>query len=194
MRLPEDRLGLTPVEELFRYDIFGLPPRLEQWQRDPASYELTLGGRVTTEKTYTLEALRGRFTALEREAILQCMTNVHWGRVLLKGPRLADVLADARPGADALKLALRGAEEYTTDLIVAEVLERPEDFLLVYEMNGAALAPEHGFPLRLAATGKYAYKWCKWLTRIEVLNHDFKGHYEGKRGWSDAAVRGRPVC
>ncbi len=60
-------------------------------------------------------------------------------------------------------------------------------------MNGAPLAPEHGFPVRAVADGKYAYKWCKWLTSIEAVAHDIKGHYEGVRGWSDAATRGVPV-
>ena len=55
------------------------------------------------------------------------------------------------------------------------------------------VTPHHGFPIRLAADGEYGYKWCKWLTEIEVVDHDFKGHYEGKRVWSDAATRGQPM-
>ncbi len=60
-------------------------------------------------------------------------------------------------------------------------------------MNGEALTPEHGFPLRSVAKGKYGFKWCKWLVSLEVRDHDYKGHYEGNRAWSDQAVRGRPV-
>ena len=55
------------------------------------------------------------------------------------------------------------------------------------------VASEHGFPIRLTADGKYGYKWCKWLSQIEVVDHDYKGHYEGKRRWSDEATRGTKV-
>ena len=39
--------------------------------------------------------------------------------------------------------------------------------LLVYEMNGAPLKPEHGAPLRLATTTKYGIKQLKRIGRIE---------------------------
>jgi DMSO/TMAO reductase YedYZ molybdopterin-dependent catalytic subunit len=103
------------------------------------------------------------------------------------------VLEKAGMGAGAAKIAVRGGEGYETDLFIDEVRRRPEKFILAYEMNGKPLAAEHGFPLRVVADGKYAYKWCKWLTSLELVSYDFKGHYEGKRRWSDAATRGRPV-
>ena len=80
-----------------------------------------------------------------------------------------------------------------TDLWLDEVRQQPDAFLLAYAMNGEPLTPEHGYPVRLTADGKYGYKWCKWLTEIELVDHDVKGHYEGNRGWSDAATRGQPV-
>ena len=42
--------------------------------------------------------------------------------------------------------------------------------LLVYEMNGAPLLPEHGAPLRLATTTKYGIKQLKRIGRIEFTN------------------------
>jgi DMSO/TMAO reductase YedYZ molybdopterin-dependent catalytic subunit len=39
--------------------------------------------------------------------------------------------------------------------------------LLVYEMNGAPLRPEHGAPLRLASPTKYGIKQIKRIGRIE---------------------------
>jgi DMSO/TMAO reductase YedYZ molybdopterin-dependent catalytic subunit len=60
-------------------------------------------------------------------------------------------------------------------------------------MNDAPLPLDHGFPVRLASDGKYGYKWPKWLVRVEAVDHDFKGHYEGKRRWSDKGTRGEPV-
>jgi DMSO/TMAO reductase YedYZ molybdopterin-dependent catalytic subunit len=194
MSSPEDVPGITPTEKLFRYDIFGLPGDLGRWMGNPTTYTLQIRGCVVSQKTYTLEQVRGRFEPVEVEEVLQCMTRVHWGRVLLRGARLADLLSDAGVASRAVKATLRGAEGYATDLLVEEILEHPQEFLVVYEMNGCVLTPEHGFPLRVAALGKYAYKWCKWLVEIGIVDYDFKGHYEGKRGWSDSAVRGKPVC
>jgi DMSO/TMAO reductase YedYZ molybdopterin-dependent catalytic subunit len=98
-----------------------------------------------------------------------------------------------KPKLAALKIGLFGGEGFTTDLFVEEVKAEPDRFILAYEMNGQPLTADHGYPLRVVAEGKYAYKWCKWLTTIELTDRDFKGHYEGKRGWSDRATRGLPV-
>ena len=37
------------------------------------------------------------------------------------------------------------------------------------------------------------HKWLKWVTAIDLVAEDYKGHYEGKRGWSDGAIRGQSV-
>lgn len=183
----------TPVAGLFVYHIFGLPRELSAWERDPAGYALEVTGLVGRPARLTLEGLRSGFPPVVMETVLQCMTNVHWGRVEVRGPRLLDVLEAAGLRPEAGKIGLRGAEGFTTDLSVADIRREPDRFLLAYEMNGAPLAPEHGFPVRIVADGRYAYKWCKWLTSIEAVDFDIKGHYEGVRGWSDAATRGVPV-
>lgn len=193
MSLPEDVPGITAIEHLFRYDIFGLPAELGQWSRDASLFRLKVDGCVERENTFSIAELRSDFEPVEVESVLQCMTRVHWGRVLLRGARLREVLHTCGIRPQARKIAFRGAEGFSTDLFLREVVEEPERFLLVYEMNGEPLTGEHGFPLRIAAIGKYAYKWCKWLVRISLLDYDFKGHYEGKRGWSDAAARGTRV-
>ena len=127
------------------------------------------------------------------DMILQCMTNVHWGRIHVTGARLLNVLEHAGIAQGAWKVGLRGAEGFTTDLRIDEIQEQPDAFLLAYAMNDEPLTPDHGFPLRIAAEGKYGDKWCKWLTEIELVDQDVKGHYEGNRGWSDKATRGEPV-
>jgi DMSO/TMAO reductase YedYZ molybdopterin-dependent catalytic subunit len=42
------------------------------------------------------------------------------------------------------------------------------DVLLAYEMNGAQLPPDHGFPVRLVVPGWVGIASIKWLGRIEV--------------------------
>ena len=48
-------------------------------------------------------------------------------------------------------------------------LERmPSDVLIAYELNGAPLPAEHGFPARLVVPGFYGTNSVKWLTRMTV--------------------------
>jgi DMSO/TMAO reductase YedYZ molybdopterin-dependent catalytic subunit len=48
--------------------------------------------------------------------------------------------------------------------------------LLAYEMNGAPLLPQHGFPLRLVMPGWYGMTNVKWLARITVLEEPYDGY------------------
>jgi DMSO/TMAO reductase YedYZ molybdopterin-dependent catalytic subunit len=52
------------------------------------------------------------------------------------------------------------------------------DVLLAYKMNGKALPPEHGFPLRAIVPGWYAMASIKWLQRIIVTDRPFTGYYQ----------------
>ncbi len=192
-RLPETTEGITPVEDLFVYHIFGEPPGLQKWQARPDSFRFELRGLVDAPQSFSAWDIRERFEPVSAIVILQCMTRVHWGRVKVKGARLLDVINSASPKTGAIKAAIFGGEGFMTDLFLEEIRNEPGRFLLAYEMNAEPLTGDHGFPLRVVAEGKYAYKWCKWLTAIEIVDYDFKGHYEGKRRWSDMATRGEPV-
>jgi DMSO/TMAO reductase YedYZ molybdopterin-dependent catalytic subunit len=68
----------------------------------------------------------------------------------------------------------RGVEQdYQRSLTIADCLR--EDVLLAYEMNGAPLPPQHGFPLRLLVPGWYGMAHVKWLTGISVVAEPFDG-------------------
>ena len=57
-----------------------------------------------------------------------------------------------------------------------------EDIILAYEKDGERLSEK----TRLVVPGKWGYKWISQLTRIELVNYDFKGFWES-RGYSDEA-------
>ena len=193
MSLPEDTPGITPVSELFAYHIFGTPRDLPRWQEDDSVYSLAITGLVEKPISLSVRQIRDEFESVSADMVLQCMTNVHWGRIRITGARLLDVLRQAGLSDAAWKVAVRGADGFDTALKIEDIRERPEAFLLAYEMNGEPLTGDHGFPIRVTADGKYGFKWCKWLTEVEAVDTDYKGHYEGKRRWSDAATRGQPV-
>ena len=184
---------LTPVDQLFVYHIFGTPEDARRWVGEPDSYRLSVTGLVNTQSELSLATLREQFEPVTIPLVLQCMTNVHWGRVEFTGARLRDVLAAARPRPEARKAAFFSADGYTTDLTLQRIGHTDEPVLLAYAMNGEPIPLDHGYPIRVASPGKYGYKWPKWLTKLEIVDRDFRGHYEGRRGWSDDAERGQPV-
>jgi DMSO/TMAO reductase YedYZ molybdopterin-dependent catalytic subunit len=76
-------------------------------------------------------------------------------------------------GAGALDLTI--TEQFARSMSVEDALN-PEN-LLCYDMNGAPLPTEHGFPLRLIAPGWYGVANVKWLTRIEVVDQRYAGRF-----------------
>ena len=193
MEMPEESGSITPIPELFTYHIFGEPRELDDWLRDPDSYSFAISGLVERPQKLTLAQIRGDFEEVSADMVLQCTTNVHWGRVRFTGPRLLDVLEAAGPTTEATKLAIYGADGFDTDLGLEEIRREPDAFLIAHRMNDEPITDDHGFPVRLTARGRYGYKWCKWLSEIEAVDHDYKGHYEGRRGWSDAGIRGESI-
>jgi hypothetical protein len=49
--------------------------------------------------------------------------------------------------------------------------------LLAYEMNGEALTPKHGFPLRAVAPGWAGNSWLKWVKNVRVLSDPANGFW-----------------
>ena len=107
MALPEQDDRITPVEELFTYHIFGVPDQVRQYEEDASSYELAIGGLVGQELHLSLEDLRAGFPQVSGVMILQCMTDVHWGRLRFTGARLLDVLERAALAAMPTRLPCR---------------------------------------------------------------------------------------
>jgi DMSO/TMAO reductase YedYZ molybdopterin-dependent catalytic subunit len=101
-------------------------------------------------------------------------------------------------GAGALDLTI--TEQFARSMSVEDALS--PDNLLCYEMNGAPLPREHGFPLRLIAPGWYGVANVKWLTRIEVVDQRYAGRFmardyvtireetrDGRAVWTFSTVR-----
>lgn len=59
----------------------------------------------------------------------------------------------------------------------AMVEEGPGAPLLTYTMNGAALTPDHGYPLRMVVPGYIGARSVKWLGRIVVSDRPSPNHY-----------------
>jgi DMSO/TMAO reductase YedYZ molybdopterin-dependent catalytic subunit len=93
-----------------------------------------------------------------------------------RGVPLSEVLERAGIGRSAVDVLPEGLDANVVSggvdlgkvrrpLPVAKALD---DVLLAYEMNGAELPPDHGFPVRLVVPGWVGIASIKWLGRLEV--------------------------
>ena len=80
---------------------------------------------------------------------------------------------------------------YVKDLPISRV---EQDVLIAYELNGAPLAPENGFPARLVVPGFYGTNSVKWLTRVTVADARAPGPFTA-RWYNDPELdeRGKPT-
>jgi DMSO/TMAO reductase YedYZ molybdopterin-dependent catalytic subunit len=187
LRYPITPTGLHYL--LIHYDI---PPV------DAESWALQVRGRVRSPLTLSLADVRRR-TAHEVTVTMECAGN---GRALLsphivsqpwlleavgtatwRGVPLRHVLEEAELLGDAGEVVFTGLDRgiekgveqnYQRALPLAEALA--DEVLLAYEMNGASLLPQHGFPLRLVVPGWYGMTSVKWLASIEVVSEPFSGY------------------
>ncbi len=211
MPLEALRWGITPVGLhylLIHYDV----PLV-----DPTGFRLEVGGAVERPLSLSLDDLRAR-AAEERVVTFECAGN---GRALLeprpisqpwlieaigtarwRGVPLAALLEEAGPSQDAVDVVFAGLDRgvegeveqrYERSLPVSEAVEA--DCLVAYEMNGAPLPPQHGFPVRLVVPGWYGMTNVKWLTEIRVLEEPFTGYQvaSGYRIRQTEEEEGRPV-
>ena len=173
-------------------------------QVDADTWRLDVDGRVGTQLSLDLDALRG-LPAHEVVATMECAGN---GRAHLeprpvsqpwlleavgtgrwRGVALRDLIEQAQvePAATdvlftGLDRGIEGGEEqlFQRSLSLADASE--PDVLLAYELNGVPLPPQHGFPLRLLVPGWYGMTNVKWLTRITLVDEPFTG-YQQARGY-----------
>jgi DMSO/TMAO reductase YedYZ molybdopterin-dependent catalytic subunit len=189
LRYPVTPVGLHYL--LIHYDIPAI---------DPSAWRLRVDGRVERPLELSFAELRA-MPATTRVATMECAGN---GRALLDprpasqpwlveavgtgewtGVALDHVLAAAGLDGDAVEVLFTGADRgveggieqaYQRSLPVE--VATSADVLLAYELNGAALPPQHGFPLRVVVPGWYGMTNVKWLTTITAVGEPFAGYQQ----------------
>ena len=136
---------------------------------------------LTYDQLTALPASEGYYT-------LMCISNEIggelWGNAYWRGVKLKYLLEQAGVHTDALKAVFSAADDYKDSVKLDRALH--PDALLAWEMNGAPLKKEHGFPARLLIPGIYGMKNVKWLNGINIVANDFHGFWQNQ-GWDDAA-------
>ena len=134
-------------------------------------------------------------SSVRRPITLECAGNASGGSgvssAVWSGLVLGELLKQAGLQAAATTVVFHGADSGEsgedvppgTHFARAIPVEKAMDpsTLLVYEMNGAPLPAEHGFPLRALVGGWYGMDSVKWLTRLEVLQEPFAGYFQRER-------------
>lgn len=89
-----------------------------------------------------------------------------------RGARLSDILDRAGVTPDAVDVMPEGLDpEVNEDGRVRRPIpieKALDDVLVVYEMNGEPLPPDHGYPARVLVPGWIGIANIKWVGRIEV--------------------------
>ena len=152
-------------------------------QVDIATYRLAVTGLVDDEAEYTYSEVASGFASFEKVVTLDCVEG--WSAtVLWRGVLVRDILEASGVADDARSVIFSAADGYTTSFPVSYFYDR--DILMAYEMNGIPLLPERGFPFTLVAEDKWGYKWCKWITGIELSADPDPGGYWEDRGYSNS--------
>lgn len=191
---------ITPLDRFFvRCHTYTPTVKLSDWS-------LQIDGKVDHPQTLTMADLKA-LPRVELVGVLECAGNgrgfyephvagTQWafgsvGNGRWAGVRLRDVLQKAGIQSSATQILLDGADtplgkmpKFQRTITSAKALH--PDTLLAYEMNGQDLPVEHGFPLRVIASGWAGDSWVKWLRHIEVLDHEFDGF------WMKSAYRHPP--
>ncbi|MFD7842218.1 sulfite oxidase [Nocardia sp. NPDC059764] len=184
-----------------------------------APWQLKIGGRVRRRLRLDVPTLRA-FAQVTTRVTLECAGN---GRALLSprpvsqpwlveavgtadwtGVPLKLLLAEAGVESDAVDVVFTGADhgvergveqDYQRALPVDVAMGCESEVLVAYEMNGAPLPPQHGYPIRLIVPGWYGMAHVKWLREITVIDQRFTGFQQAVnyRMRQDSGEAGEPV-
>ena len=150
---------------------------------DPNTHRLVIHGLVKQPLEFTMEDLH-RYPSVSRFYFLECSGNglTDWLKpasttvqqthgllsgALWTGVPFSTLLDEAGVDPKGKWVALEGADAaaHTRSVPIEKLLD---DALVVYAMNGEALRPENGYPIRALLPGWEGNISVKWLRRAKV--------------------------
>uniref|UniRef100_Q07M25 Sulfur dehydrogenase subunit SoxC n=1 Tax=Rhodopseudomonas palustris (strain BisA53) TaxID=316055 RepID=Q07M25_RHOP5 len=206
---PESSVNFTPLHELDGI----ITPSGVCFERhhggiaelNPADHRLMIHGLVDKPLVFTMEDIK-RMPRVNRVYFLECAANsgMEWRgaqlngcqfthgmihNVMYTGVPLKVLLDEAglKPMAKWLMLEGADAAGMNRSLPVHKALD---DVLIAFAMNGEALRPEQGYPLRAVIPGWEGNLWVKWLRRIEAGDQPWQAREETSK-YTDLMADGR---
>jgi sulfane dehydrogenase subunit SoxC len=173
---------------------------------DPAQHRLMINGLVDKPLVFTVADLKRFPGRVNRVYFLECAANggMEWRgaqlngcqfthgmvhNVMYTGIPLKAVLDEAGLKTNGKWLLAEGADAsaMTRSIPIEKILK---DCILAWGMNGEALRPEQGYPLRLVVPGWEGNMWIKWLRRLEIGDQPWH-HREETSKYTDLLADGR---
>ncbi|WP_340119515.1 sulfite dehydrogenase [Pelagibius sp. 7325] len=171
----------------------------------PADHRLMIEGLVDKPLIFTMEDIK-RFPRENRVYFLECAANsgMEWRGAQLNGCQfthgmvhcvvytgvpLRTLLEEAGVKSNSKWLLAEGADAsaMTRSIPMEKALD---DCMVAFKMNGEALRPEQGYPLRLVVPGWEGNMWVKWLRRLEVGDEPWH-HREETSKYTDLLANGK---
>ena len=171
--------------ETRRFPVVGERTPSQELAASPDRWTLAVRGEV--EKPFDLDL--ASFLALPQKPVrfdIHCVTS--WTRfdTEFTGLPLRDILdgADLTPSARFVSFTAYSDRDHHTSLPLGVALESS---WLVHQVDGRALEPGHGGPVRVVTPGRYFYKSIKWIKRIDLLAEDRPGWWEENSSYHNNA-------
>ncbi len=172
---------------------------------NPASHRLMINGLVDKPLVFTMEDIK-RMPRVNRIYFLECAANsgMEWRGAQLNGCQFTHGMihnvmytgvplkvlleqAGLKPNAKWLMLEGADAAGMNRSLPIEKALN---DVMIAFAMNGEALRPEQGYPLRAVIPGWEGNLWVKWLRRIEAGDQPWQTREETSK-YTDLLADGR---
>ena len=173
---------------------------------DPAKHRLMINGLVDKPLVFTMDDLKRFPGRVNKLFFLECAANggMEWRGAQLNGCQfthgmvhnvwytgvpLKTLLDEAGVKTNGKWVMPEGADAsaMTRSIPIEKAMK---DCLVVWAMNGEALRPEQGYPLRIVVPGWEGNMWVKWLRRIEVGDQPWH-HREETSKYTDLLADGR---
>ena len=173
--------NLFPVGGWRIYTISGSMPIF-----DEKSWQLEITGLVDKPRTLTYTELRA-LPQVHEVRDFHCVTGWTVHNARWRGVRLSHLLDLVQPQPTATAVRFTSLEVPYNDSLTLEQA-RLHDVLLALDLDGEPLSRPHGSPVRVVIPEMYGYKGVKWLTKIELLDQQPTGYWEGLGYDQDAWV------
>ncbi|MBA2764990.1 MAG: molybdopterin-dependent oxidoreductase [Thermoleophilaceae bacterium] len=183
-KIPGMEPEITSVADHYVVDIDVVDPIV-----DVDSWTLKVSGLVEQPREYDFEELQAAFPVIEQYSVLTCISNEVGGPLIgnsaWRGIRLADLLREVAPTAEADSVVFTCADGYSVTVPLQRAME-PSN-LVAFGQNGEPLSTAHGAPVRVRIPALYGMLNAKWLTGIELVSGE-PSWYWSERGWSQTGV------
>ena len=183
-RLYTDLSELTGVNQITPTERFYLRTRPSKLLPDAKLWSVRIDGLVASTSSVPIENLR-RETRTVGLHLMECAGNLGFARFGMisaakwRGVAVAALLENIKAKKEATHVLVSGFDEYEAKsassvpgaswVFSREELKAAGAFLAT-EMNGRALTPDHGAPVRLVVPGWYGCTCIKWVDTIALVD------------------------